>query len=224
MTLCAQFGRIAFALVLLPLIVACAGCANSGNVVESEVRSADLVFFNNDAWRADQATVSDSPKDAQEQQGKGYWWYAACYCNDAWWSGPYRYQDQAERSAAQHNCDHHWCVHCADVAWRTEGSDGALQATSTRCTNTACCYFQQEVPPGHQHSFRCSDTGCCYFQQCVPPGHKHWFRCSHTGCCYFQQCVPPDHGHWLKCSSVSCVYFQQCVPPDHKHTPKRAAK
>lgn len=96
-----------------------------------------------------------------------------------------------------------------------DGSTVPQGLTEQNSTNVNAIVENDQLFASYQQ--RCTTAGCQYFQQLVPPNHQHYFTCRNVGCRYFQQFVPPNHQHHFRCASLSCLYFQQFVPPNHKH-------
>jgi hypothetical protein len=233
------------AICSLALVFCSSGCSSGHQLseVDAEARDSDWVSFDQEAWNRDNANKADAPDSIDADQTTQYHWYAKCYCGDGWWSGPYRYQDQAERAARSHNCSHHWCAGCADVPPAlsvAEGRDVDSQsfeptgevadtppseaftmernAATNRCNYAPCRDFGRVVPASHQHWLRCNHAACRDFGQYVSSGHKHFFRCNHAGCRDFGKYVAPRHQHWFRCNLASCRSFGDFVPPGHKHS------
>lgn len=215
-------------LLFLASIIALAGCRSAPEpMVEAAVELPDsaLVSFDREAW------IADRPNPGSIPEAAGGWW-AVCYCGHGVIGGPYRFQDQAERVGRAHDCEQHMCARCCDVQWNSlenaghargtvAPSEERLIARDQRCNDARCCWFNQPVSPGHQHSYRCSDARCCVFNQCVSSGHQHSYRCGDARCCIFNQCVPPNHQHSYRCGDARCTMFNQCVPPNHVHSPRQ---
>lgn len=168
----------------------------SAQAVGVELQDKDLIGFDPESrmqYRPGRQANIGAEGSYASEAATSEDWYAVCACCD-WQSGPFRYQDQAERSANRHNCDRHMCAGCAYVPWFASDAERD-QALDYYCRKTDCKYYNKKVPNNHRHWLPCRKTDCRDYAKHVSPGHKHWLPCRATRCRDYGDHVPPNHRH-----------------------------